>query len=125
MLAGESLHERLERPLCEIVKMKPGCSGDAKMLELSELWISAKESCTQEVEPAQGRKVCCRQQSWKAEAIYTLGIRHGATGFGVCLAGIWSCFGSVFPHCSLIRPFWNGLSSRDEGAHSWYNKSYI
>ena len=47
MLAGESLHERLERPLCEIVKMKPGCSGDAKMLEMSELWISAKESCSQ------------------------------------------------------------------------------
>lgn len=31
------------------------------------------------------------------------------TGFGVCPAEVWACFSLVFPHYTLIPPFWNGI----------------
>ena len=40
-------------------------------------------------------------QSTKLKGVVNLkhsDIRHGDVDFGVCQAGFWSCFGSVFPH---------------------------
>ena len=30
-------------------------------------------------------------------------IRHGGAEFGVCSAGFWSCFGSVFPDYDILE----------------------
>lgn len=35
-------------------------------------------------------------------------IRYGDAKFGVCPAGIWSCFGPVSPHYAPFLMFWNG-----------------
>lgn len=70
--------------------------------------MRARESCRNDVEPAEGEKITILSKAGRAEASKPLDIRRGATGFGVCPAGSQSCFGSVFPHCDLTPPFWHG-----------------
>ena len=60
------LVRRPERPLYEVVEVKPGCCGETGG-ESRE--ASAKESYFQGVVSDEERHMCCRQQSWRGGAI--------------------------------------------------------
>lgn len=57
---------------------------------------SSKADWRQEVELAHGSNGCYRHQSWRLTAVQ-VNTERIATGFGVCPAGIQSCFAPMWP----------------------------
>lgn len=73
-VVGKSLHEAIAKPMHEDEKVKPGLSGDPKVLEVPGPWDS-KKSYIWRVEASQEREAWCSQQKRIARWFSTCGSR--------------------------------------------------
>lgn len=86
-------------------KWNLGCSGHLKILGMPELWnICHRELPTGGRTRPGERSVLAVGSMLGRKSHLSLWLRHGAPGFGVCLARFWFCFCPVVPHYTLILP---------------------
>lgn len=94
-----------ESPLCEAVKVNPGCCGDHMILEMPALWNICQKSCVQGVESFQEREMyfvggttgvleSARPLNWSLRC-HTWNFRIRCQP-----RGSWSCCGPVFSYCA-------------------------
>lgn len=94
-MAVAFLHRGPERALCVAVKVKLALFWRPLLCTCQSCGISAKESCTQGVEPAQRKKSFAVSTGTGDELSKPFDIRH--RGIGVCPAVFQSFFGIEFP----------------------------
>ena len=105
-----SLNEGLERSLHEAMKVKPGLAKRPQDVRHARAVGNLPKKTGKREWNQFKRKKCVAvnkaERSWRSEEHFD--IRHGDTEFGVCPAGFWSRFGSVFPYYAPFPVFWNG-----------------
>lgn len=77
----------------EAIQVKPGLQSMIMMLQVPELWMPARESCTEWVD----------QSDSTAERT----VRHATTGLRFWPDEFQSCFCPVVPHGASMPPFWD------------------
>lgn len=107
-VVGQSLHGDPETPLCEAVKVKcalhqrPQDDRDARTIR-----HLPRTAADRECDHPNSKKHATISKAGRVKPSKAFDIKHEATGFGVCTAGFWSCFYSVFLIYAHIPPFWD------------------
>lgn len=106
-MSGMSLHGGLEWPLCEAVEVKPGLTWNLQ--DVGDARVVGRLLRAADTEANQFKREVLHSTKLKGIGdLKRADIRHGDAEYGVCLAGLQTCFSSVFLHYASFPSFWNG-----------------